>query len=105
MSRVHRGAVWDAAPDPRFQLVRLGYFCVDADSAPGALVFNRTVTLRGMWAGTPHAATLPRYDSRSPALRGTVERTARGARYERGRQQHVGARLRACLRRRQAPEE
>ena len=27
-----------------------GYFCVDTDSAPGALVFNRTVTLRDTWA-------------------------------------------------------
>ncbi|KAI8472695.1 MAG: tRNA synthetases class I, catalytic domain-containing protein [Monoraphidium minutum] len=30
----------------RFQFERLGYFCVDPDSRPGALVFNRTVTLR-----------------------------------------------------------
>jgi glutaminyl-tRNA synthetase len=28
----------------------LGYFCVDADSAEGAMVFNRTVTLRDSWA-------------------------------------------------------
>jgi glutaminyl-tRNA synthetase len=29
----------------------LGYFCVDSvDSAPGALVFNRTVSLRDSWA-------------------------------------------------------
>ena len=33
-----------------FQFERLGYFCVDPDSAPGALVFNRTVTLRDTWA-------------------------------------------------------
>jgi hypothetical protein len=30
----------------RFQFERLGYFCVDPDSKPGSLVFNRTVTLR-----------------------------------------------------------
>ena len=30
----------------RFQLERLGYFCVDTDSKDGALVLNRTVTLR-----------------------------------------------------------
>eukprot|EP00879_Flechtneria_rotunda_P016202 GHRR01016947.1.p1 GENE.GHRR01016947.1~~GHRR01016947.1.p1 ORF type:complete len:386 (+),score=110.34 GHRR01016947.1:993-2150(+) len=30
----------------RFQFERLGYFCVDPDSKPGALVFNRTVTLK-----------------------------------------------------------
>ena len=33
-----------------FQFERLGYFCLDPDSAPGALVFNRTVTLRDTWA-------------------------------------------------------
>ncbi len=30
----------------RFQLERLGYFAVDPDSKPGALVMNRTVTLK-----------------------------------------------------------
>jgi glutaminyl-tRNA synthetase len=34
----------------RFQFERLGYFAVDPDSAPGALVFNRTVSLRDAWA-------------------------------------------------------
>jgi glutaminyl-tRNA synthetase len=34
----------------RFQFERLGYFCVDPDSKPGALVFNRTVPLRDTWA-------------------------------------------------------
>lgn len=36
------------APNPscRFQLERLGYFCVDIDSSPGALVLNRTCTLK-----------------------------------------------------------
>jgi glutaminyl-tRNA synthetase len=32
------------------QFERLGYFCADPDSAPGALVFNRTLTLRDTWA-------------------------------------------------------
>jgi glutaminyl-tRNA synthetase len=32
------------------QFERLGYFCLDPDSAPGALVFNRTLTLRDTWA-------------------------------------------------------
>ncbi|TLM80126.1 MAG: glutamine--tRNA ligase/YqeY domain fusion protein [Actinobacteria bacterium] len=32
------------------QFERLGYFCPDADSAPGALVFNRTLTLKDTWA-------------------------------------------------------
>jgi glutaminyl-tRNA synthetase len=34
----------------RFQFERLGYFCVDPDSTPDALVFNRTVSLRDAWA-------------------------------------------------------
>ena len=33
-----------------FQFERLGYFCVDPASKPGALVFNRTVSLRDAWA-------------------------------------------------------
>src|SRR5690606_25703800 len=32
-----------------YQFERLGYFCVDPDSAPGKPVFNRTVTLRDTW--------------------------------------------------------
>jgi glutaminyl-tRNA synthetase len=36
-------------PD-RVQFERIGYFCVDPDSTPGALVFNRTVSLRDTWA-------------------------------------------------------
>jgi glutaminyl-tRNA synthetase len=32
------------------QFERIGYFCVDPDSKPGALVFNRTVSLRDTWA-------------------------------------------------------
>ena len=39
-----------AAPGDRCQFERLGYFCVDPGSAPGRLVFNRTVTLRDTWA-------------------------------------------------------
>lgn len=39
-----------AKPGDRFQFERLGYFCVDPDSKPGALVFNRTVTLVDTWA-------------------------------------------------------
>jgi glutaminyl-tRNA synthetase len=39
-----------AAPGTRVQFERLGYFCVDVDSAPGRLVFNRSVTLRDTWA-------------------------------------------------------
>ena len=32
------------------QFERTGYFCADPDSAPGRLVFNRTVGLRDTWA-------------------------------------------------------
>jgi glutaminyl-tRNA synthetase len=39
-----------AAPGLRVQFERIGYFCVDPDSRPGALVFNRTVSLRDTWA-------------------------------------------------------
>jgi glutaminyl-tRNA synthetase len=38
------------APGLRVQFERLGYFCVDPDSRPGALVFNRTVSLKDTWA-------------------------------------------------------
>ncbi|MGN0171171.1 MAG: glutamine--tRNA ligase, partial [Acutalibacteraceae bacterium] len=37
----------DAAPETAFQFMRLGYFCVDSkDSKKGALVFNRSVSLK-----------------------------------------------------------
>jgi glutaminyl-tRNA synthetase len=38
-----------ARPGDRFQFERKGYYCVDPDSAPGKLVFNRTVTLKDEW--------------------------------------------------------
>ena len=38
------------AAGTRYQFERLGYFCVDPDSRPGRLVFNRTVTLKDTWA-------------------------------------------------------
>jgi len=41
----------DAAPGNRYQFLRHGYFCVDSiDSSQGAMVFNRTVSLRDSWA-------------------------------------------------------
>ena len=39
-----------ARPGDRFQFQRMGYFCVDPDSTPDKLIFNRTVTLRDTWA-------------------------------------------------------
>jgi glutaminyl-tRNA synthetase len=43
-------SVANAPPGTRYQFERLGYFCVDPDSTPGAPVFNRTVTLKDSWA-------------------------------------------------------
>ncbi|HEY7446515.1 MAG TPA: glutamine--tRNA ligase/YqeY domain fusion protein [Vicinamibacterales bacterium] len=37
-------------PGYRCQFERLGYFCVDPDSRPDRLVFNKTVGLRDTWA-------------------------------------------------------
>ena len=39
-----------AVPGESYQFERLGYFCADKDSAPGRLVFNRTVGLRDSYA-------------------------------------------------------
>ncbi|TDO27974.1 glutamine--tRNA ligase/YqeY domain fusion protein [Sediminibacterium goheungense] len=39
----------DSAED-RYQFLRKGYFCLDKDSTPEKLVFNRTVTLKDTWA-------------------------------------------------------
>jgi len=39
-----------AKPLDKFQFERMGYFTVDNDSKPGALVFNRTTTLKDTWA-------------------------------------------------------
>jgi glutaminyl-tRNA synthetase len=40
----------DAPAGSRYQFERLGYFCVDPDSAAGKPVFNRTVALKDTWA-------------------------------------------------------
>jgi glutaminyl-tRNA synthetase len=37
-------------PDRRYQFIRKGYFCLDAESTAENLVFNRTVTLKDTWA-------------------------------------------------------
>lgn len=50
MSNVYaEPALRTAALEERFQFLRKGYFCLDADSTEQKLVFNRTVTLRDMW--------------------------------------------------------
>src|SRR5215469_3249044 len=40
----------EAKPEARYQFERLAYFTLDKDSAPGKLVFNRTITLKDTWA-------------------------------------------------------
>jgi glutaminyl-tRNA synthetase len=40
----------NATAGSRYQFERLGYFCVDPDSAAGKPVFNRTVALKDSWA-------------------------------------------------------
>jgi glutaminyl-tRNA synthetase len=39
-----------ARPEMRYQLERLAYICLDQDSAPERLVFNRIITLKDTWA-------------------------------------------------------
>jgi glutaminyl-tRNA synthetase len=39
----------DSPPGHSVQFERVGYFCVDPDSKPGALVFNRTIGLKDSW--------------------------------------------------------
>jgi len=40
----------NAKVEGRYQFERLGYFCVDRESSPQRLVFNRTVALKDTWA-------------------------------------------------------
>jgi glutaminyl-tRNA synthetase len=40
----------NAEAGARYQFERMGYFCVDPDSAPGRLVFNKTIGLKDTWA-------------------------------------------------------
>ncbi|MDR1409821.1 MAG: glutamine--tRNA ligase/YqeY domain fusion protein [Oscillospiraceae bacterium] len=43
------GRLRDVKSGDTFQLMRQGYFCVDKDSRPGAIVLNRTVALNSSW--------------------------------------------------------
>jgi len=43
-------SVAGAAAGSRYQFERLAYFCIDPDSTPDKLVFNRTVALKDEWA-------------------------------------------------------
>lgn len=40
----------NADKDARYQFIRKGYYCLDKDSTPENLVFNRTVSLKDAWA-------------------------------------------------------
>lgn len=51
-----------AAPGDRYQFERLGYFCVDPDSGPERLVFNRIVTLKDTWAKVEKTITKSKMD-------------------------------------------
>ena len=98
-------------PASRYQFERLGYFITDAvDSRPGALVFNRTVTLRDTWEKVK-AEPEPKAEEKKPhvpakVVRGTssdARRRAREAnpalaeRYERYRQRYDLSELDADL--------
>jgi glutaminyl-tRNA synthetase len=43
-------ALQSATKADRFQFMRTGYFCLDTDATEKKLIFNRTVTLKDMWA-------------------------------------------------------
>ena len=40
----------NAKAEEHYQFMRIGYFCLDLDSTSNKIIFNRTVTLRDMWA-------------------------------------------------------
>jgi glutaminyl-tRNA synthetase len=48
----------------RVQFERIGYFCVDRESAPDKLVWNRTVTLKDTWAKIEAKATSQKPENR-----------------------------------------
>ena len=65
-ARVEPGVGQDPA-GTRYQFERQGYFISDdVDSRPGALVFNRTVTLRDTWAKLQATAAAGARPARSP---------------------------------------
>jgi glutaminyl-tRNA synthetase len=61
-------ALVDARIGELVQFERQGYFCLDAETAPGRLVFNRTIGLRDSWAKQRDASTAaPPGDAAAPA--------------------------------------
>lgn len=78
-------ALAQTAPGSRYQFERQGYFCVDAkDTRPGALVFNRTVTLKDTWAKIEKA--LPA----TPATKKPAAKTPPQARAEQAPPTEIG---------------
>ncbi|CAN5723894.1 glutamine--tRNA ligase/YqeY domain fusion protein [soil metagenome] len=88
-------SVGEDSAGSRYQFERQGYFCSDlVDSSPGALVFNRTVTLRDTWARVaqagqaPEKARQPRAEKRGsapeavPVQTPTPELTGEAVRYQ-----------------------
>ncbi len=49
-----------AKPGAHYQFLRIGYFCLDPDSTPEKLIFNRTVTLQDAWAKIISRSGAPR---------------------------------------------
>ena len=49
-ARVEAAIAASPTAGDRFQFERVGYFCVDPESRPGAPVYNRTIGLRDSWA-------------------------------------------------------
>lgn len=43
--------------EERYQFLRKGYFCLDRDSSPSGIVFNRTVTLKDSWSAKTSSGT------------------------------------------------
>ncbi len=58
-----------AAAGSRWQLERVGYFIVDADSKPGALVLNKIISLRDDKPAAVHAAPAERKENAKAATR------------------------------------
>lgn len=71
-----------AAQEAHFQFERQGYFFVDPDSKPEALVFNRTVALRDSFAKKPKAAPAttakPAPQKAAPSFEERVQRLSDG---------------------------
>jgi glutaminyl-tRNA synthetase len=67
----------DAPAGDRVQFERVGYFCVDPDSKPGALVFNRTIGLRDSWAASLKTNAAP---ANAAAPKAAVPKAGAGSR-------------------------